>query len=185
MTIPNLIPTNLDACQVAIRRDGVKGRVLAYVPEAVNDIQIAVLWQESGVPFFYPCTGFFSPDRERSQFDLVAVEPAAAETESPWITRYGEAVFVVFDPTTDGAHILGGARSFEQAQHILDQAGTDDDRADLYEFLRTCTLSESDEPERLWCAVGNELYPGQETNLTPEQFDAVVRETKRRWEARK
>jgi hypothetical protein len=36
-----------------------------------------------------------------------------------WIVQYDEEVFVVFDPTTDGANILGAFRSLYEAENYL------------------------------------------------------------------
>ena len=52
-------------------------------------------------------------------FDLVIEEYGSKETQNPWITQYPGDIFVVFDPITDGAHVLGAARSFAEAEKIL------------------------------------------------------------------
>lgn len=39
------------------------------------------------------------------------------------IYQYGEAVFVVFDPTDDGSSILGACRTLEEAKLMLNCAG--------------------------------------------------------------
>ena len=36
-----------------------------------------------------------------------------------WIVQYDEEVFVAFDPTTDGANIVGAFRSFYEAENYL------------------------------------------------------------------
>ena len=38
-----------------------------------------------------------------------------------WITEFTRDVFVVFDPITDGAEIVGAARSLEEADQLLNQ----------------------------------------------------------------
>jgi len=40
------------------------------------------------------------------------------------IYQYGEAVFVVFDPTDDGSSILGACRTLEEAKALLNKAAT-------------------------------------------------------------
>ena len=52
-------------------------------------------------------------------FDLIVEEFGSKATPNPWITQYPGDVFVVFNPITNGAHVLGAARSFADAEKIL------------------------------------------------------------------
>lgn len=36
-----------------------------------------------------------------------------------WIVQFSEAVFVVFDPTTDGAHAISAGSTLQEAEHML------------------------------------------------------------------
>jgi len=56
---------------------------------------------------------------QRFAYDVLATF-AQRQTGNRWITEYPGDVFVVFDPTTDGAQILGAARSFSEAKSLLD-----------------------------------------------------------------
>jgi hypothetical protein len=43
------------------------------------------------------------------------------KVHNSWIYQYDEELFVVFDPTTDGAHIIDTCESLEQAQAVLNR----------------------------------------------------------------
>lgn len=51
-----------------------------------------------------------------------------------WIYEYPGDVFVVFDPTTDGACIAGAARTLEEAQEILSRVGEEPKNPHLIEY---------------------------------------------------
>lgn len=55
----------------------------------------------------------------RNAFNRSVLDHQIRNNHGNWIVEYPGDVFVVFDPTTDGAHILGACRTLDQANQML------------------------------------------------------------------
>lgn len=90
----------------------------------IDNKTLMLLARDSGLPVTWWDKALESDEHrewrelQRFAYDVLATF-TQRETVNRWITEYPGEVFVVFDPTTDGAHILGAARTFVEAEKIL------------------------------------------------------------------
>jgi hypothetical protein len=88
--------------------------------EIAKDAGLPISWWEKAIE-----NGETREWREITRFAELVLQKFGnmPKHHGSWIVEYPGDVFVVFDPTTDGAGILGASRNISGANKILSEAG--------------------------------------------------------------